>query len=88
MRPGVRSYTLEADDHAFMQLGPIFLTGIAQRLSPEDRAGKLECVIACFEKDCVMVTQVGEGHLAVSVEEDDALAVFRQILPEIRKLKT
>lgn len=88
MRQGVQSFTLEADDQSFMEMGPIFLTGVAQRLSPDDRAGKLECVITCFEKDSVMITSFGEGHLALSVQEDDALGVFKQIMPEIRKLKT
>ena len=86
MRPGVKSWTAEADDNAFMQMGPIFLTGVAERLSPDDRAGKLRCIIACFEKDSVMITQAGAGHLAISVEEDDALAVFKQLLPRIEEL--
>ena len=86
MRPGIKSYTAEKDDESFMRLGPIFLTGVAQRLSPDDRAGKLVCVIACFEKDSVMIMQVGEGHLAVSVEEDDALTVFKKVLPQLQKL--
>ena len=86
MRPGVKSWTAEADDKAFMEMGPIFLTGVAERLSPDDRAGKLRCVITCFEKDSVMIMQVREGHLAISVEEDDALGVFKQVMPQIEKL--
>jgi len=86
MRPGVESFTDAADDEAFMQMGPIFLTGIAERLSPGNRAGKLEYVVACFEKTSVMITQLGDEHLAVSVEGDDALAVFKRILNEIPKL--
>jgi hypothetical protein len=86
MRPGIKSFTAEADDASFMKLGPIFLTGVASRLSPDDSAGKLECVIVCLEKDSIMIIPAGDGHLAVSVEESDALAVFKEVLPKIRKL--
>ena len=86
MRPGVKSWTAEGDDNSFMQMGPIFLTGVAERLSPDDRAGKLKCIIACFEKDSVMITPVGAGHLAISVDEEDALTVFKEVLPQIQKL--
>jgi hypothetical protein len=86
MREGVESYTPNSDDRAFMEMGPLFMTSIAQRLTPEGKAGELECVIACFEKDCVLMTQVEEGHLAISVDKDDGLAVFREVLPMIRRL--
>ena len=69
-----------------MEIGPLFMTGIAERLTPELKAGKLECVIACFEKDCVLVTRAKEGHLAISVDKDQALLVFNEILPQILKL--
>jgi hypothetical protein len=44
------------------------------------KAGKLECVIACYEKDYVLMAQVPEGHLAISVDRDHALGVFRKII--------
>ena len=69
-----------------MEMGPLFMTSIAQRLTPEGKAGKLECVIACFEKDCVLMVQVEEGHLAISVDRDHGLTVFKEILPGIHKL--
>ena len=69
-----------------MEMGPLFMTGIAQRLTPEGKAGKLECVIACFEKDCVLMAQVEEGHLAISVDKEHGLAVFKEILPQLQKL--
>lgn len=69
-----------------MKIGPLFMTGIAERLTPEGKAGKLECVIACFEKDCVLVAKAGNGHLAISVDRNDALAVFQEILPQVIKL--
>ena len=69
-----------------MEIGPLFMTGIAERLTPQGKAGKLECVIACFEKDCVLITSVPNGHLALSVDAPDALSVFQEIMPQILKL--
>ena len=69
-----------------MKIGPLFMTGIAERLTPEGKAGKLECVIACFEKDYVLIAKVGNGHLAISVDRDHALAVFQEIIPRVLKL--
>ena len=69
-----------------MEIGPLLMSGVAERLTPEGKAGKLECVIACFEKVCVM-TIMGQGtQLAMSVDKPDALTVFQEILPEIFKL--
>lgn len=86
MRPGVKSYTDNAEDRAFMKMGPLFMIGIAERLTPEGKAGKLECVIACFEKDYVLVAKAGNGHLAISVDKSHALAVFQEIMPKVLKL--
>jgi len=86
MRLGVKSHTANSEDRAFMKLGPLFMTGMAERLTPEGKAGKLECVIACFEKDYVLVAKVGNGHLAISVDKSDALAVFQEIIPQVIKL--
>ena len=86
MRPGVESYTPNSADKAFMEMGPLFMTGMAERLSPQGMAGKLECVIACFEKDCVLMTVVPDGHLALSVDSHDALSVFQEIRPQILRL--
>lgn len=86
MREGVDSHTTDSEDRAFMQLGPLLMTGVAERLSPEGKAGNLECVIACFEKDCVLLAKVRDGHLAISVDKPDALQVFEEILPQIPKL--
>ena len=83
MRPGVVSHTSEAEDRAFMEIGPLIMTSLAQRLTPEGKAGKLECVIACFEKDYVLMAKVRDGYLAISVEREHGLIVFQEIIPHI-----
>jgi len=87
MRSGVESLTEESEDKAFMELGPLFMTSIAERLTPGGKAGRLESVIACFEKDCVMLVGVKGGHLAFSVDTVDAFSVFQDILPGLAKLR-
>jgi hypothetical protein len=86
MRKGVESYTPNSDDRAFMEIGPLLISGVAERLSPENKAGKLECVIACFERDCVLLAMVKDGQLAISADKHHALTVFQEILPQILKL--
>jgi hypothetical protein len=86
MREGVESYTPNSEDKAFMELGPVLMSGVAERLTPEGKAGKLECVIACFERDYVLLARVKDGHLALSVDKPHALTVFQEIMPEIVKL--
>ena len=87
MRPGIESLTPDAEDRAFMEMGPLFMTSIAQRLTPEGKAGKLECVIVCFEKDCVLMAKVQDGFLAMSANTADALAAFDEVKAEILKLQ-
>jgi hypothetical protein len=71
MRPGIESLTPEDEDRAFMETGPLFVTGLALRFTPLGKAGKLECVIACFEKDWVLMAKVRGGFLALSVDAAD-----------------
>jgi hypothetical protein len=69
-----------------MEMGPLFMTGLGERLTPEGKAGRLECVIACFEKDCVLMAKFGDGHLAMSADKAYALSVFQDVIPKIAKL--
>lgn len=86
IRQGVESYTPNSEGRVFMELGLLFMRGLAERLTPEGKAGKLECVIACFEKDYVLMAKLGDGHLAISADKAHALTVFQEIIPQIPKL--
>jgi hypothetical protein len=86
MRPGVISHTSDAEDRAFMEMGPLIMSSLAERLTPQGKAGRLECVIACYEKDYVLMAKVKDGYLALSVERDQALAIFQEIIPRTVKL--
>jgi hypothetical protein len=86
MRPGVTSYTSEREDRSFMEFGPHVMSGIAERLSMTGGAGKLESLIVNLEKDSVLLTPVGDGYLAISVNRTDSPDVFKEIEPMIQRL--
>ena len=86
MRPGVASYTPGEDDRAFMESGPLLLTGIAERLSTTGGAGRVQSLIINLEKDSVLVTQLRGGYLAISADRAEALRVFSEIEPLIQRL--
>lgn len=86
MRPGVVSYTPEEADQSFMELGPVIMTGISERLTPSEGAGKVESVVINFEKDSVLLTKLKHGFLAISVDRAHAPHVFEEIAGSIRKL--
>jgi len=87
MRAGLQSYTSDAEDRAFMELGPLIMSGVAERLTASGGAGRLESVVVNLEKDSVFLTRVGSGYLAVSVDRADAYGVFQEIEPLLRKLQ-
>jgi len=83
---GRESYTPNEEDRAFMEMAPALLTDAVQRLAHDDKAGKLEGVIACFGKVYVLVAKVKEGCLAISVNKEEALLAFKEIMPQVLKL--
>ncbi len=76
MRSGVESYTSEAEDKSFMELGPLFMTSLAERLSPFEKAGRVDSIV------------VKEGSLSISVDRRDAVEVFLKVAPIIGKRYT
>jgi len=88
MRPGVKSYTSDSDDRAFMEFGPHLMSGIAERLTPTGGAGSFQSLIVNMEKDSVLLTQIGAGYLAISADRVDAPDVFRQVESMIRRIQS
>jgi len=87
MRPGLKSYTSDAEDRAFMELGPLIMSGVAERLTPSGGAGKLESVVVNMGKDSVLLTKIRDGYLAISVDRAEAFGVFQEIDSSIRRLE-
>jgi len=86
MRAGVESYTSEEEDKSFMELGPLFMTSLAERLTPLGKAGGLESIIVNLGKDSVLMMRIHEGHIAVSAERAESTVVFEKVAPMIRQL--
>jgi hypothetical protein len=86
MRPGLRSYTSENEDKAFMEFGPQLMTGIAERLSLKGEAGSVQSLIVNMGKDSVFLAPVRDGYLAISADRAEALDVFKGMEFKLRGL--
>ena len=86
IRPGFVSYGRDEDDRAFMEFGPQLMIGIAERLSYRGAAGKIQSVIVNLEKYSALITQLRDGYLAISADRVDAVQVFEDVEPLIRRL--
>jgi hypothetical protein len=69
MRRGVESLSPEHEDREFMQLGPMLLTGVSERLAPW--AGGLEAVIVRYAEATMIIRRFGKNHLAVTIDSED-----------------
>jgi predicted regulator of Ras-like GTPase activity (Roadblock/LC7/MglB family) len=87
MRPGAASYTSDEEDRAFMQFGPLIMSGVAERLTQTGGAGKLHNVLVNLDKDSVLLMKFRNGHLALSVDRNDAFGVFQEIDVKLRELE-
>jgi len=86
LRPGISRYGKDEDDRKFMEFGPQFLIGIAGGLSPSNGTEQIHSLIINLEKYSALITRVQDGYLAISVDRSDALRVFEEVEPNIRKL--
>ena len=84
MRPGVKSLSPEAFDEAFMQLGPLLLRGVCERLGPW--AGPLETVTSSYKKVILIVTSIGKDCLALTINREDA-GIVPQLISDLSGLK-
>jgi hypothetical protein len=85
MRPGVESYTSQAEDKSFMELGPLFMMSLAQRLTPLGKAGSVQSIIVNLDRDSVLLMEVKGGYLAASADRRDAFEVFPEIARTLRE---
>ena len=83
MRPGIQSHSPEDADESFMQLGPLLLTGVCERLAPW--AGSLETVASVYEKVVLLVTKLERRYLALTVNREDA-GILSEVTPKLREL--
>jgi hypothetical protein len=83
MRRGVESLSPEHEDRAFMQLGPMLLTGVSERLAPW--AGGLQAVILRYAEATMIIRKFGAHHLAVTIDSEDYESV-RETIESLKQL--
>lgn len=86
MRPGFTSYTSDAEDKAFMEFGPVILSGVAEQLTESGGAGRLHSIVVNFDKDSVLLMRFRSGYLALSADRPYAYGVFQEIDAKLREL--
>ncbi len=69
MRPGVKSLSPEEEDREFMQLGPMLLTGVSERLAPW--AGGLQSINVRYRDATMVIKKFGSNYLAVTINSKD-----------------
>jgi hypothetical protein len=84
MRPGIESLSPEDTDLSFVQLGPMILQGVCERLVPW--AGPLETVVSSYAKVVLIVTKLGKWYLALTINKEDR-PFIREIVQSLQTLK-
>ncbi len=84
MRSGLKSLSPEETDRSFMQLGPMLLSGVCERLAPW--AGPLQAVVSRYEKVAMIITKIERFYLAVTINSEDADSI-REIMEGLRRMR-
>lgn len=83
MRLGVKSLSPEDADRSFMQLGPMLLSGVCERLVPW--AGPLETVVGTYANVAMIITKFGRRFLALTIDKAD-VGILPELIPALLKL--
>ena len=83
MRPGISSLSPEDADRSFMQLGPLLLSGVCERLAPW--AGPLEAVISRYQKVVMIVRKLDRMYLALTINSED-IDKLQEIVDSLHKI--
>ena len=81
-RDGLNSYD------AFMELRFLVMWEAAEHIIPAQAGGTLENMIINLSKASVLIAAHGSGHLALSVDREEASRIFTEIIPRIKQLST
>lgn len=83
MRPGLESLSPENADQAFMQLSPMMLQGVCERLAPW--AGPVEAIVTSYEKIVLVVRKVDKQFLALTINREDK-EILRELMNSLHSL--
>jgi hypothetical protein len=85
MRPGITSLSPEDTDKSFIQLGPLLLAEVCERLAPW--YGPLETVVSTYEKVILLVTRLHKSYLAMTIGKEDG-GILSELIPKLNELRT
>ena len=83
MRPDLESFSPQSTDESFMQLGPMLLSGVCERLVPW--AGPLESVVSTYGKVALIVTKLKNRYLALTISRPDASSLG-EVMEKLQEL--
>jgi len=85
MRNGVQSFSPIEADRSFMELGPLLLAGVCERLARH--VGPADTIIIHYEKVIMLVTRLRGHFLAVTLNRKDA-GYVQEVLTKLLSLET
>ena len=82
-REGLKSLSPEDAERSFMQMGPLLVTSICERMSPW--GGPVGSIIVNYEKVTSLIMKVKDGYLALTVEKEQASQSILEITKSLQK---
>jgi len=82
-RDGVKRISPEDADHAFMQMGPLLLVSICERLS--QWTGEVGSIVVNYEKVDCLIVKVRDGYLALALEKGQPAETISQVVRALKK---
>lgn len=82
-RPDVKSFSPSETDRAFVQMGPLIVSGVCERLSPW--TGRVASIIINYEKVTSLITKIKAGYLCMTIEKEGAQKSVQEIVESLEK---
>jgi len=85
-RQGLTSYSPEDADRAFVQMGPLIIGGVCERLSPW--TGPVGSIVINYEKVTSLIMKIKAGYLCMTIEKEDVQQSIQEIVKSLEKWMT
>jgi hypothetical protein len=82
-RNGLKSLSPEDAEYSFMQMGPLLVTSICERMSPW--TGSVVSIVVNYDKLTSLIMRVKEGYLALTVDKEQTPQNILEIAKSIKK---
>ena len=82
-RDALKSFSPEDTDRAFVQMGPLIVSGVCERLSPW--TGRVGSIVINYEKVTSLITKLEAGYLCLTVDKVGAQESVQEIVKSLEK---